>query len=84
MQAGPTNAATDGRNIVCTFGIDAYREFQRTLAVEVSEAVGDRWGPPESDPFFLPRQQAFAIPAFSESARPVFSFDMTTTRLSLR
>jgi len=64
---GPTNAATDGREIVETFPRAEYEQFFATLPGAVQDAVTARWGPPERDPFFLPGALdcgAFAIPAF--------------------
>ena len=67
LAAGPTNAATDGREIRETLSRADYEIFFAGLPREVREAVTARWGDPERDPFFLPGRLdcgSFAIPAF--------------------
>jgi len=64
---GPTNAAVRDREIVETFSRADYEMFFATLPGAVQDAVMERWGPPECDPFFLPGSLdcgAFAMPAF--------------------
>ncbi len=67
LAAGPTNAATAGRTIAETFPRADYEHFFATLPAELRQAVTERWGAPEEDPFFLPGNLdcgAFAMPAF--------------------
>ena len=63
LMKGPTNAATDGRTISETLPLADYNGFLETLPQSVRSRVEERWGPIEADPFFLPDQGAFAIPA---------------------
>ena len=67
IAAGPTNAAVDGRAIRERLPLDDYLAFLATLPAEVREAVRERWGDPQSDPFFLnasgAERAAFAVPA---------------------
>ncbi len=53
MAAGPTNAAVAGREIRERLGLDEYLAFFATLPEAVRRAVGERWGAPERDPFFV-------------------------------
>ncbi|MBK1697584.1 cobaltochelatase subunit CobN [Rhodovibrio salinarum] len=64
IAAGPTNAAHDGREIRETLDLSTYRAFFDRLPQKVREEVTERWGAPESDPFFLGDQDAFALPAY--------------------
>ena len=67
LQAGPTNAATDGRTIRETLSRADYELFFTCLPAEVQRQVTERWGPPERDPFFVSGALdcgAFAMPAF--------------------
>ncbi|SMF22251.1 cobaltochelatase CobN subunit [Tistlia consotensis] len=64
LAAGPTNAATDGREIRETLALADYEAFLEGLPAAVREAVTGRWGAPERDPFFLADREAFALPAF--------------------
>ncbi|MHA1154233.1 MAG: cobaltochelatase subunit CobN, partial [Alphaproteobacteria bacterium] len=60
-------AATAGRRIAETFSRIDYELFFATLPSELRQAVIERWGAPEQDPFFLPGNLdcgAFALPAF--------------------
>jgi cobaltochelatase CobN len=60
IMAGPTNAATDGREIRETLSLSHYKTFFGTLPVQIQDEVTARWGVPESDPFFL--DGTFALP----------------------
>ncbi|MDA0663912.1 MAG: cobaltochelatase subunit CobN, partial [Proteobacteria bacterium] len=65
--AGPTNAGWRGREIRETLSLADYHLFFGSLPDSVRTQVTERWGPPESDPFY--REGAldcgsFAIPAF--------------------
>ena len=67
LAAGPTNAAVRGRELRETLPFNEYQLFFGSLPQAVREAVTERWGAPEADPFFLPGETdcgAFAIPAF--------------------
>ena len=64
LRRGPTNAATDGREISVTLTLTAYRHFFDALPASVRRSVTERWGAPQSDPFHLAGSDAFAIPAF--------------------
>ncbi len=62
---GPTNDHRAlGRQISATFSLTEYSDFFETLAQPVRDAVGERWGAPEDDPFYSEERLAFAIPAF--------------------
>ncbi len=62
LQAGPTNAATDGREIRETIFLNQYREMFETIPAQIQDEVAERWGAPEDDPFFFEGQKAFALP----------------------
>ena len=60
LMAGPTNAATDGREIRETLSASDYISFFESLPAKVQQDVTARWGAPETDPFFLDGR--FALP----------------------
>ncbi|MBO6742221.1 MAG: cobaltochelatase subunit CobN [Roseitalea sp.] len=60
LKAGPTNAATDGRETRETISLSEYKAFFETLALENQNQVVKRWGAPEADPFFADGR--FALP----------------------
>ncbi|EFL90689.1 cobaltochelatase subunit CobN [Ahrensia sp. R2A130] len=60
LQAGPTNAARDGREIRETLSLDAYDEMFAELPLVVRDAVMERWGEPSSDPYI--DSDRFALP----------------------
>jgi len=62
LQDGPTNAATDGREVRETISLNQYKDFFSLLPVQIQDEVTVRWGEPEGDPFFLKDRQAFALP----------------------
>ena len=65
LMAGPTNAATDGRDIRDVLSLTDYNAFFDALPVPVREAVTERWGKPEHDPFFIDNATfgaGFALP----------------------
>ncbi|NKB55841.1 MAG: cobaltochelatase subunit CobN [Alphaproteobacteria bacterium] len=67
LAAGPTNAGWRGRQIEETLSFIDYNLFFAALPEAVGSQVLDRWGPPETDPFFRPADLdcgSFAIPAF--------------------
>ena len=61
---GPTNAAVDGRTVRETISLADYSAFWDTLPETVRAAIRDRWGSPETDPFFRPGTKDFAVPVF--------------------
>ena len=69
VMAGPTNAFEnlDNRDISETLAIADYQIFFGALPKAVRNAVTDRWGAPEADPFFRSCEVDcghFAVPAF--------------------
>ncbi|MGV8936860.1 MAG: cobaltochelatase subunit CobN [Allorhizobium sp.] len=60
LMAGPTNAATDGREIRETLSLADYQSFFAGLARPIRDQVTERWGAPACDPFFL--DGCFALP----------------------
>jgi cobaltochelatase CobN len=67
--AGPTNDyhALASRNVTETLSFAEYQMFLAQLPASVVAAVTERWGAPESDPFYQPGEVdcgRFAIPAF--------------------
>jgi cobaltochelatase CobN len=64
---GPTNATIRARRIEETLPRPDYEFFFGALPQSLQDAVIARWGPPETDPFYMPGELdcgAFAIPAF--------------------
>ena len=53
IAAGPTNAAVAGRAIRERLPLADYLAFFSALPASVREAVRERWGEPEGDPYFL-------------------------------
>ncbi len=67
LAEGPTNAAVSGRTLREALPFNDYQIFFAALPRAVREAVNERWGAPESDPFYLAGETdcgAFAIPAY--------------------
>ena len=62
LMAGPTNAAVDAREIRETLSLSRYRTFLASLPKSIQEALADRWGEAEADPFFLRDRDGFALP----------------------
>ncbi|MFA7416709.1 MAG: cobaltochelatase subunit CobN [Rhizobium sp.] len=60
LMAGPTNAATDGREIRETLSFNDYISFFENLPKKVQDQVTARWGAAENDPFYL--EGRFALP----------------------
>ena len=54
IAAGPTNAGVAGREIRERLALADYLAFYAGLPEAVREAVRERWGGPEGDPYFLP------------------------------
>ena len=61
LQAGPTNAARDGREIREVLCLSLYKEMFGELPIKIQQQIVERWGEPESDPFYLEEQKAFAL-----------------------
>ncbi|MGE5506251.1 MAG: cobaltochelatase subunit CobN [Actinomycetota bacterium] len=55
LQAGPTNdwRALAGREVRETLALPDYYNWFHSLPEAVRDAVTERWGPPEGDPFFV-------------------------------
>ena len=67
LKAGPTNAATSGRDVRETLSLADYQLFFGSLPRQVQDQVTERWGPPEADPFYQPGEVdcgRFALPVF--------------------
>ncbi|MBP5858724.1 cobaltochelatase subunit CobN [Marivibrio halodurans] len=67
LKAGPTNAATAGREERESLGFAEYQLFFQGLPDAVQAAVVERWGPAEADPFFKPGDVdcgRFVLPVF--------------------
>ncbi|MEK1855661.1 MAG: cobaltochelatase subunit CobN [Phyllobacterium sp.] len=62
MMAGPTNAASDGREVRETISLNQYNSFFQSLPEVIQQAISSRWGGPEADPFFMKPDQIFALP----------------------
>ena len=73
LQRGPTNAATDAREIRETLSLDDYQVYFAGLPDDVQAQVSDKWGHPEDDPFIIEddkgqKQFALAIARFGNLA----------------
>jgi cobaltochelatase CobN len=67
LAAGPTNAGWRGRRIEETLSFADYNIFFAALPAKVRNQVLERWGPPETDPFYRDADLdcgSFAIPAY--------------------
>ncbi len=69
MMAGPTNDFHDlaNRTVSETFSMADYQLFLGGLPKTLQDAVQDRWGTPETDPYFRPGEVDcghFCVPAF--------------------
>ncbi|KOF12583.1 cobalamin biosynthesis protein CobN [Ensifer adhaerens] len=60
LMAGPTNAASRDREIREVISLSDYKAFFDSLPKQIQDEISDRWGAPETDPFFL--DGAFALP----------------------
>ena len=60
---GPTNAAPQ-RNPTCLLPRAAYAAAFSALPQATQDKITARWGEPDTDPFYIEAQTAFAIPAF--------------------
>ncbi len=61
LQDGPTNAATDGREIRETISLSLYKDLFSKLPAQIQEEVTARWGEPETDPFYLTDKKSIAL-----------------------
>ena len=62
MMAGPTNAASDGREIRETISLKQYKSFFGKLPQSIQQAIVARWGEPATDPYFMAQGEMFALP----------------------
>jgi cobaltochelatase CobN len=62
LMAGPTNAASDGREVRETISLNHYNSFFEKLPRSIQDAIVERWGTPETDPYFMARDKVFALP----------------------
>lgn len=60
MMDGPTNSARVDCEVRETLSLSQYKAFFSSLPTQIQGEVVDRWGRPESDPFF--RDGRFALP----------------------
>jgi len=67
LKAGPTNAATDGREVRETISLSEYKTFFETLPVENQNQVVERWGAAEGDPFFADGRFALPLTRFGNA-----------------
>ncbi|NMM45354.1 cobaltochelatase subunit CobN [Rhodospirillaceae bacterium KN72] len=67
LKAGPTNAAVRGREVRESLSLADYHLFFGSLPESVRNAVTERWGRPEDDPFYRTGEVdcgSFALPVF--------------------
>ena len=62
LQAGVTNAATVGREVREVFSLNQYKELFAGFPKQIQNEVNERWGAPESDPYFIAEREVFALP----------------------
>ncbi len=60
LMQGPTNSACTDCEVRETLSLNRYKDFLSSLPVQIQNQVAERWGEPESDPFF--RDGCFALP----------------------
>ncbi|MCF4097394.1 cobaltochelatase subunit CobN [Maritalea mediterranea] len=61
LQNGPTNAAPKRGTSQATITLENYRKLYEILPETLKNSIEERWGTPESDPFF--REDHFELPA---------------------
>ncbi|APG91477.1 cobaltochelatase subunit CobN [Sinorhizobium americanum] len=66
LMAGPTNAASRDREIRETISLNRYKDFFASLPKKIQQEVGERWGAPEADPFFLAGHFALPLARFGQ------------------
>ena len=67
LMAGPTNAASDGREIRETLSVKHYKAFFASLPNPIQEEMVTRWGAPEDDPFVTGEVFALPLARFGET-----------------
>jgi cobaltochelatase CobN len=67
LMAGPTNAASDGREIRETLSLNQYKAFFASLPAQIQAEMTDRWGTPEEDPFVTGDVFALPLARFGET-----------------
>ncbi|MGJ7040110.1 cobaltochelatase CobN [Shinella sp. BE166] len=67
LMAGPTNAASDGREIRETLSLNQYKAFFAALPAQIQAEMTDRWGLPEDDPFVTGDVFALPLARFGET-----------------
>lgn len=67
LMAGPTNAASDGREIRETFSLNHYKAFFASLPMQIQAEMTARWGAPEDDPFVIGDVFALPLARFGET-----------------
>jgi cobaltochelatase CobN len=67
LMAGPTNAASDGREIRETLSLSEYKAFFAALPMSIQEEMVARWGAPEDDPFVAGEVFALPLARFGET-----------------
>ncbi|WP_337183179.1 cobaltochelatase subunit CobN [Shinella sp.] len=67
MMAGPTNAASDGREIRETLSLSDYKAFFASLPTSIQAEMTARWGGPEDDPFVAGDVFALPLARFGET-----------------
>jgi len=67
LMAGPTNAASDGREIRETLSLVHYKAFFASLPKSIRDEMTARWGAPEEDPFVTGDVFALPLARFGET-----------------
>ena len=67
LMAGPTNAASDGREIRETLSLNHYKAFFASLPKSIRDEMAARWGAPEEDPFVTGDVFALPLARFGET-----------------
>ncbi|TAA62861.1 cobaltochelatase subunit CobN [Shinella sp. JR1-6] len=67
LMAGPTNAASDGREIRETLSLNHYKAFFASLPAQIQAEMTARWGVPEDDPFVTGDVFALPLARFGET-----------------
>ncbi|MGH6760120.1 MAG: cobaltochelatase subunit CobN [Phyllobacterium sp.] len=62
LMGGPTNTSRDGCEIREVISLNQYKVFLGNLPEVIQREITERWGEPESDPYFLADRQSFALP----------------------
>ncbi|MGB3814389.1 MAG: cobaltochelatase subunit CobN [Shinella sp.] len=67
LMAGPTNSASDGREIRETLSLSDYNAFFASLPESIQQEMTARWGGPEDDPFVTGDLFALPLARFGET-----------------